>query len=422
MAVDQRRRSSEEGLGLVEIMISIVLIGLILAGLASSLITTLRSIRTAEKTSLATALHQELLEATVALPWERIGLYTDDPDYVSTVTEAESGQTFTSVGLAPESPTDPRIDPRVQTFTRENAQFEVTRDIYWVDTDGDGTDEAKRIRTIIDWTDPAGGGSATFYALRLPTGLELSDEFEVLLFTSSPNVVQLDGSGETTADMEFIVNTSQPSQTPQVTLEDANGNTITLGPWTANGDSTSWTATLPDETGPMPEGDQIAELTVTSADTPPVTRNAALTLTFVGASSPPPSGDFDIVGFTASPSPAKVTGKKDLCTPTYEVRVDGFTSADTVEIQYEYWTASGNGNNVNYAKTQSSRIEAPFLAQSGAVARFQLTHPDVSSEEYLTGESITLTAIATAANTSVSKSTTIELALVYSGHNTKCNP
>lgn len=417
------RSSSEEGLGLVEIMISIVLIGLILAGLASSLMTTLRSIRTAEKTSLATALHQELLESTVALPWERIGIYADDPDFVSTVTE-DGGSTYTTVSIPAESPQDPRIDARVQQHVRENIVFDVVRDIYWVDTNGDGATEAKRIRTVIDWTDPAGSGSATFYAMRLPTGLELSDEFEVLLFTSSPNVVALDASDLTVDAMDVIVNTSQASQTPSVTLTDANGGTVTLGPWTANGDATSWTTTLPAGSGPFAAGDQLMQLSVDSADTSPVNRTAALTVTFTGGSSPSPSPapdtSFSITGFSASPSPAEVTGKKEICSPTYTVRVDGFTSADTVDIQYEYWAASGNGNNTTYTKTQSSRKAATFQFLSGSEAVFQLVHTAVSGEQYLVDQSITLTATATRADSTASKSTTIELPLVYSGHTNQC--
>ena len=287
MALEQRRRSSEEGLGLIEVMISIVLIGIILAGLAASLMTTLRSIRTAEKTSLATALHQELLESAVALPWERIGIYTDDSDWVANVTEPETGDTWPSVGLAPESPRDTQIMDRVQTLTREGVDFDVVRDIYWVDTDGDGTKEAKRIRTDISWSDPAGDGEAVFYALRLPTALELSDAFEVLLFTSSPNVLQLDADEFTTDDMDVIVNTSQASQAPTATLENANGSDVTLGPWVANGDATSWTTTLAAGSGPFSPGDQLMDMSIDSTTTPTETRTGALTVTFDGVAAGP---------------------------------------------------------------------------------------------------------------------------------------
>jgi hypothetical protein len=421
--VSPARRSSEDGIGLIEMMISIMLIGLILAGLAASLITTLRATRIAEKTSVATALHQELLERTVALPWARIGIYTDDPDFTATVTEDESGNTYDTVALPAESPQDPRIMPRVQVLPRSGTDFTVTRDVYWVDASGDGIPEAKRLRTVITWVDPAGPGTATFFALRLPTGLEASDGFEVLLFTASPNVIQLGEDGRTTQSATLFVNTSQPSLAPVVTLEKTDGSELTLSGWTASGDATSWQTTLPTGSGPFPGGDQLAVLEISSMDVPPSQRSAALTMTFAPHDEPVDNTSFTIQQLTSNTSPAGVTNQREICPPKYEVRVHGFlpdgdgVMHDTVEIQYEYWAATGTGNQVEDTKTTSARKFAPYVRQtgSGMVGVFELLHPTVANEAYLAGNSITITAIATRANTTTSKVTTIQLPLQSTG-------
>ena len=89
-------------------------------------------------------------------------------------------------------------------------------------------------------------------------------------------------------------------------------------------------------------------------------------------------------------------------------------------MQYEYWQSSGKGNSISYAKTQSSRVQALFSSQSGEVGVFTLSHPVVSGEAYLSDETITLTATATRANSTLSRSTTLDLPLVYSGFTNKC--
>ena len=105
--------------------------------------------------------------------------------------------------------------------------------------------------------------------------------------------------------------------------------------------------------------------------------------------------------------------------------MDGFapdatgTMRDTVEVQYEFWTApgngNGNGNGNSYKKTDSARVQATYLHMSGTEAVFELVHPSVSGEQYLAGETMTLTVVATRADTTLSKSDTLDVVLSTTG-------
>lgn len=398
-----RRLRSEEGLGLVELMISILLIGMILMGLATSLVTSLQAIRIAEKASLATAVHQEVLERDVALPWQYIGIELSDPDYEPEVNEEGKATPFDTVGL----PDDARIQPRKQVITRENVDFNITRDIYWVD-------EAKRIRTTISWTEGGDTATSVFYAMRLPTALELDGEFDVLLFQPSPNVVQLDASKLTTTDVTFTVNVSQPSSAPIVTYESEDGTSQTVTGWTQNAYATSWTATLTAGAGPFASGDQLIDLEVTSATSPPETQKGTVTVTFVADGDTAPDANFEILEVSAASNPGLVDKKSSFCSNQFTVRVDGFTSADTVELEYEYWTATRDGNTTTYQRTNSARVQATHVTpQSGDVATFTYTHTGGAGEAYLADETITITAVATRQDSTLSKSKSFTLPLQY---------
>ncbi len=415
MTTWRSRLHDDEALGLVEMLVSVMLIGIVLSALAASLLTSLRAIRGNESQVKATALHQELLEGDVALPWEMIGVYADDPDYVGTI--VEDGDTFDMVTLPATSPPDPRVEPRIQVINTGGREYTVIRDIYWVDTDGDGMTEAKRLRTTISWTEAGRTSSSVFHALRLPTTDEIEDAFEVLLFEPSPNVVQLDAGGYTASNVTFVVNTSTASFAPTVSYTRADGTTGTVSTWTSNADGTSWTATLYAGAGPMAAGDQLVTLQSNSTGTPSESRSAAVTMTFLAAGTPPVDSNFEIKAFTANPNPGQVDNQRDLCPITYTVRVRGFTNLDQVAIQYEYWVASGNGSNATLTKTQSSRVAATHVLQEGENATFKLTRTPVAGEDYVAGQKITMTAIATRQNSTVSRTATFDLPLVSVGGN-----
>lgn len=398
---------------MIEMMISILLIGLILMGLATSLVTSLRSIRVAEKTSLASALHQEILESELAREWDLIGIWSGDPDYAPTVTE--DGETFVTA----EREDDLGLTRRKQHVERGGVPFDVTLDVYWVDADGNGTTEAKRLRTTVEWADGARTSSSQFYAMRLPYAADFEEDFEILYFTASPNMVELDPSTNLTKQaVQLTVNLSTKGLQPAVTYERADGSVGAATGWTSNADGTSWSGTIPVNSGPFASGDHQLALSVTSASTPAQTREAGFTLGMTGGSIT--GSDFSIQQFNVSPVPAKVTNQRKLCDTTFTIRVVGFTAEDTVDVIYEYWTAnSGGGDASKFEKNRSDSIQARYLrtetSESSNVAVYGITLESVASQYFVENKSVTLTALARRAGTDFSKTLERELSFTSTG-------
>ena len=365
------RHRDEEGLGLVEVLVAIFVLGLVLSSLASVLITSLRQTHRNETRVQATAVHQEILEKTVSLPWELIGLYSDDPGFSSTVTE--DSDTFPTVSLgAAGGAGDVRVPEVEQIVTRGGVDYAVRTDIYTVDTD------TKRVRTTVSWDALGQTHQSVFHATRAITGAEADDSFEVIHFAPSLSAVELDAAGRPTEEVEFRVQFTDQAHPGRIFVPTPTGE-LELALTPVDAEHTTFTATL-GTADVVASGDQLVTLKATSAGTPPEDVTSAVTVTFHPEGTSTPVIDFDIthVSVTSPVRTQKSTGQ--ACSYTVEIRVEGFTSGtDVVTLTHQYWNdATGSGNAPNADNT----IEAGFRHASGSVGIYEVFIP-ATPDHYL---------------------------------------
>ncbi len=77
-AKSRQLRDEEDGISLIEMMVSLLLIAVALSAFASVLITSLRTTSRNEEQVNATALAQQVIEELQATDWESAGHYEDD--------------------------------------------------------------------------------------------------------------------------------------------------------------------------------------------------------------------------------------------------------------------------------------------------------------------------------------------------------
>jgi Tfp pilus assembly protein PilV len=138
----RQRLHGEDGISLVEVLVTVVLLAVVLAATLSTIVASLRSITENEAHVRATALSNELLERMAAAPWNRLGLYVTEVPATT-----YDGQ---SVVLLPvESTRDAVVARPAETLSRDGRQYDVERWITWVDG-GTGQDY-KRLVVELTW-------------------------------------------------------------------------------------------------------------------------------------------------------------------------------------------------------------------------------------------------------------------------------
>ena len=151
---------SEDGLTLIELVFSILILGIALAALAGTVLQSLRAVSQNEREAVATALSVESLERLQTLDWDVVGLYDNETAGSSTLPGiAEwrsrldgSGDFVDEAGVAHElvaipgytgstSPTNPNRDDRVplpvETIARDTTSYTLFNYVVWVDKDAD---------------------------------------------------------------------------------------------------------------------------------------------------------------------------------------------------------------------------------------------------------------------------------------------
>lgn len=189
----RRRLAADDGVSLVEMLVSIFIIGLVFAALASTMTTSMASIRGNESRTRATALANEVLENMGAVSWSQLGFYDDDvslaPDYVS-------------LGAArPASSPAPLPWERSPATLRDGTQYEVRRTVVWYDDPATGSpQDYKQLRVEVSWAEGTAARSIAVEALRAPDPNEqAASEFTLSLVDAEPAIVYLDASGQVQA-------------------------------------------------------------------------------------------------------------------------------------------------------------------------------------------------------------------------------
>lgn len=236
-AEEHPSRSAEAhqaGVTLVELMIAMLILGIILAAVASALINFSRQSVVNERRVQATAYLSQLHESFQTLDWDLAGLYDTEiaggftPEVVASVGDLDvsdlSAPTYEGQPLVvfPECPggdcfRDPLVPLAVDTSPDpiDGRQFDrVVTIVTWVTDDPDeiGSEPlAKRFITYVDWSVLGRDYTQRFESLRAPTAGEI-DEFgppDILSFEVNPATVQVEPDGSSSTVIDILVRFSR---------------------------------------------------------------------------------------------------------------------------------------------------------------------------------------------------------------------
>ena len=233
-------RRDEAGLTLIEMMVAVLIIGVILAALASVLVTVLRATVHNEAETAATALVQQEVERLQAAPWDQAGLlqgevdeapddWSDrldsgdpgrfDGDELAIISPPEGAQQRPSQAPFPVSTTveqpaedeDENGEDGEDHVDVDGRDFRILRYVTWVDRTGDGTPETRRFTVVATWDVQGRDREVVASGERTPTqGEAPATEYGVRLlnFLRSPDPVWLDEDAHLvgTVDVEVRLN------------------------------------------------------------------------------------------------------------------------------------------------------------------------------------------------------------------------
>lgn len=212
---------NEDGLTLVEMMVALLVLGVVLAAMASVSIASMLSMQRSERVVDSTQLGNEVLEEVLALPFEVVGLYnTEATDHFGEVTfEGEDLVLFPD----PTGDRDERVPYPTRAVTRNDITFEVETAVTWVDDPATpDAQDYKRITVLLTWEIRGEVRTARTEATRSP-----DPEDQPLSVTVDPDVLEIrsDGAAE---DFEVRVTAREPQSTVRVRWTKRDG---TLAPW-----------------------------------------------------------------------------------------------------------------------------------------------------------------------------------------------
>lgn len=340
MTLVRRVNDEEVGISLVEMMVAIIIVGIALTALSSSLISSLHAVARAEEETTSTALANEVLEQFQALDFRKVALYHGEA-------QAVFGAGVTHVGgeplvLIPDAtPRDPDVLRPSRLVERNGTEFTVETAVTWLDdaTDGsgagdaDGPEDVKHVVATIRWSPLRGSTrSVVVEARRTPTPGDL-----ILEGTISPDVVRLSDAPEGKNAVAFTINarTDRRFNSIKVTFE-TRGSTPSSPIYATRFLTTSdagftWSATVLANTMAFNngetlftfEGTPVAGSTVTVTDRVLFLHDISIPDVTVTDST----ADTDAI-VTVAPSGA-------LCEPVQLVAtVHGVTASDSVEVRW----------------------------------------------------------------------------------------
>lgn len=262
----------ESGISLVEMLVAILILGVVLAGMARTIIGSLTSVQGQERLVQATALGNELAEELQALPWEGATLCSTEVMPAS----AFGGLTFGGRPLVVNDDTDCTTrgfpKPVVNGVTRNGLSFDVRRAIVWEDdlsdndpvtgVDPDGAEDFKRFILTISWLERGSTRSTVVESVRSPGPDEQPITTEL-----APLVVYTNDAG--TPNNTFVARAFTDKRQQTVTLSyvqsDPTVITTNLG-MTPNSSFTTWQREILPGTQKFPNGETLFEFKATDPD------------------------------------------------------------------------------------------------------------------------------------------------------------
>ena len=337
----RRRLEGEGGITLVEMLIAIIVLGLILTGLATTLMASLVSLHSDELRVRSTQLANQVVEDLQAAPWDQVGFYEDDTGY-----QAEfDGQDTVTLGSERNGNAGP-VPQRL--IERSDVEYTVTTNITWVEGSGEGEARMKAFDVHLAWEERGSPRNHSVRAVRSPTPSEVAvdeddepDEFMITSFSVNPRPVPLQSPDNTAGEIKVRLRTSQPADhvvQPTLAIEGAGGAVdVTWGSFEEDDsvddapDGTAWTLTIPPGEGQFEPGayEFIAEAaSATESD------QAVETVWFVY----PSDENMEIQEPTFEPGPfCRPHGnpKSTHFAVTVRFEVIGASGADSAKLQFE---------------------------------------------------------------------------------------
>lgn len=227
----RHRLRDDEGISLVEVLVSIMLVGLILAALGSTLTTSMASARQSEGLTHANALANQEFERLQGLEWPKLGLSSAAANYTSTAVFGSLTLHTVSNGTAPnDGLVLPATVTPVQTVTRAGRVYTIRRAVVWrcnqaAETSPSGCPanqpRYKQYRVQVDWTEGTANRTIRLVGKRtVGTGgvggggsLDLSDGnlYRIVSFTVTPDPVYVQANGRLVASATNLCSTNPPS-------------------------------------------------------------------------------------------------------------------------------------------------------------------------------------------------------------------
>jgi hypothetical protein len=194
---------------LVEMMVAIFVVGLVLMALASTLMTSLRSVQGSERVVRSTQLGNEIVEELLAVPYDQLGLYSGEAQNVfgAATFEGAALVLFPNYdGYDADDPTnrDPVVPVVERSVTRDGITYDIRTAIVWVEAEhslGDVEPKAyKRIVVDLAWT--LRGQERTARV----EGMQSSEPSDRNLSVSvTPDVIPLSASPEGKNGVGFLI-------------------------------------------------------------------------------------------------------------------------------------------------------------------------------------------------------------------------
>lgn len=330
-----RLAAGEQGVSLVEVLVSVGIIGVALTGFASVLGASLVSISREQSHVRGSQLANQLVEEMRSLEFGQVGFYRDDDGFVDSAAV---------VALGPSRPSDSTAPlPGPETVEHDGTAYTVTRTIAWVDDAADGVGAAdansdtfdfKGMTVQLAWSDRGQAYDYTAASSWAPstTDVPLHEaacaDFRILdgvpplgarEFEISPSGVLLD-------PLNVYVKTCGQAATAVLTL----GNLLTVPLHAVAGTDDEFELSLIGLVG-LPVGEVVATISATAADGSVATWTE--TIVFFTSSL---LGPLDIQVPTVSPGLCvRATGTHSAWrASTVQVQVHGFPAPDEVTVAW----------------------------------------------------------------------------------------
>lgn len=210
--LDPQHQHGQAGVTLVEMMVAILVLGVVLAALASSLISFSAMSLTNERRVQATAFLTRLHEQLQSIPWDQAAIYEDEADELGPL-GVNLGVDPPTVGGEPlvllEAPDNSSCDvdepecgrltfvPRAFDIIEiDGREYELYQAITW-DVDAGNGQAVKRFTTLVRWEVWGRVTEQRFESTRAATVVDLASSTlpEVLSLLVIPNTVALDSNG-----------------------------------------------------------------------------------------------------------------------------------------------------------------------------------------------------------------------------------